>query len=100
MTVRADATLVRLTAKKLVHLHDAQGHSIASVRGTVWVTQSNDVRDIVLEPGDSFELDRPGLALVTALSDATIVVTAAATAERLRTREQFATNRDDPIQAA
>jgi hypothetical protein len=92
--------LVRLSAKKLLDLHDAQGFSVGSVRGTVWVTQSNDVRDIVLEPGESFELDRPGLALVTALTNATIVVTRAMTAKRLQSRAHFATNTDDPVQAA
>ena len=29
---------------------------------------------MVLEPGESFELDRPGLALVSALSDARLAV--------------------------
>jgi hypothetical protein len=100
MSVRADATLIYLKAKQLVDLNDAQGLSIASVRGTVWITQSNDVRDIVLEPGDSFELDRPGLALVTAMTDATLMVTAAATAKPRQTRAQFATNGDKPVRAA
>jgi hypothetical protein len=100
MTVRGDAMLVRLSAKKLLDLRDAHGFSVGSVHGTVWLTQSNDVRDIILEPGESFELDRPGLALVTALTNATIVVTRARTAKRLQGRALFATNADDPVQAA
>jgi hypothetical protein len=32
----------------------------------VWITQANDFEDIVIHDGESFVLDRPGLALVSA----------------------------------
>ena len=35
--------------------------------GSLWVTQDNDVRDVVLEAGDEFRPDREGVVLVHAL---------------------------------
>jgi len=37
-------------------------------------TQDRDLRDVVLSPGQSFVLDRNGLALAFAFKDATILV--------------------------
>jgi hypothetical protein len=53
------------------------GDRIECVSGAVWVTQDGDLRDIVLEAGQSFRLDRTGRALVSALADAGIVFHAA-----------------------
>lgn len=38
--------------------------------GTLWLTQDGDLRDIVLEPGEGATIERDGLSVVTALSDA------------------------------
>ena len=53
------------------------GDRIECVSGTVWVTQDGDLRDIVLNAGESFRIDRSGHALVSALADAGIVLHAA-----------------------
>ena len=57
---------IRLAQGKLLDIHDGQGYAVACLAGTLWITQSNDPRDIVLEAGESFVLDKPGLALVNA----------------------------------
>ena len=40
--------------------------------GTLWVTLDNDIRDIVLTPGDAFSIPRGKRALVHALDDAVL----------------------------
>jgi hypothetical protein len=38
--------------------------------GTLWITQEDDPSDVVLERGESFQLDRDGLALLLACGGA------------------------------
>lgn|GEM_PF-1362616 len=42
--------------------------------GCLWITQDNDIRDIVLERGESFTLDRPGVAILYACSRSTFAM--------------------------
>ena len=44
--------------------------------GIVWVTQDGDLRDIVLQDGESFELDRATPAIVQAFERATVTIAA------------------------
>jgi hypothetical protein len=51
------------------------GSRISCVRGMVWLTQEQDLRDHVLSAGESFVCDRAGKVLVNALAhDAVLVV--------------------------
>jgi len=66
---------VRLNAGELLDIDDGEGFTVECLEGAVWITQSNDPRDIVLKAGQSFVLDKPGLALVCAASGpATVAV--------------------------
>lgn len=69
-----DIRPIKLPARSVHRIDGGKGLQITAVAGTVWVTQANDGRDIVLGRGRSFILDRKGLAVVYALSDAAIVV--------------------------
>ena len=40
--------------------------------GTLWITQDNDTRDVVLTAGERFTSDRDGTVLVYALEPATV----------------------------
>jgi hypothetical protein len=64
---------VRLNTGELLDIHDGKGLTVKSLEGAVWITQSNDPRDIVLNAGQSFVLDKPGLALVCAAAGAAMV---------------------------
>jgi hypothetical protein len=66
---------VRLNTGELLDINDGEGFAVECLEGAVWITQSNDPRDIVLKAGQSFVLDKPGLALVCAASGpATVAV--------------------------
>jgi hypothetical protein len=64
---------VRLNTGELLDVNDGEGFLVRCLEGSVWITQSNDPRDIVLEAGQSFVLDKPGLALVCAAAGPAMV---------------------------
>ena len=66
--------LVQLNERQLLQIHDGIKHTIRCCSGTVWITQEADPRDTVLKAGDGLTLNCPGLALVSALTDAVIAV--------------------------
>ena len=67
--------LVQLKHHGLYDINDGQGLTVTCIDGTVWITQANDPRDIVINAGQSFLLDKQGLALVAApAGQATIAV--------------------------
>ncbi len=52
---------------RVLALAHGAGRRVACLAGALWVTQDCDTRDIVLEAGESFVLDRPGTAALQAL---------------------------------
>ena len=63
-----------LAPDELVKLDGARGTTLRVTRGKLWITLENDTRDVVLEPGDVFTIDRGGLTLVEAQGPATVCV--------------------------
>lgn len=61
---------------RLFRVHEGAGSTVTARAGAVWITQQGDPRDVVLRPGESFRLARPGLALIEAISDASIALDA------------------------
>jgi hypothetical protein len=61
--------------KGAIHrLPRGRGQRIESLSGSLWVTIDNDVRDILVDPGKGFSIDRDGAALISALDDSHFVV--------------------------
>jgi len=64
------------------HLPRGQLHRVVKGRGTLlqclggtlWLTQQDDPRDIVLEAGDKAVIERNGTSMVSALSDASFLL--------------------------
>jgi len=67
MKIELDADGLDMQAHQVLRFDDAEDTCVLCLRGQVWITQENELRDIVLEPGDGFTLDRGGLALASAL---------------------------------
>jgi len=64
----------RLTRGALHKLRDGRGTLLQCLSGTLWLTQEDDLRDIVLEAGDAAPIVHDGLSIVSALSDASFLL--------------------------
>lgn len=79
MSHRQDGIKFQLRAHEIINIHDGEGLTVACLDGLLWITQANDSDDIVVHDGQSFVLDRPGLALVSApVGPARVVIHSAA----------------------
>ena len=65
-------TTIELPRGRLLRLANSAGRTLTAHAGSVWITEQDSRRDLVLRPGQSIKLARPGLALVEAFSDASI----------------------------
>jgi hypothetical protein len=63
-----------LGSKELVELDGARGTTLRVTRGTLWLTQEGDPRDIVLEAGDAYTIESGGLTIIEAQEAATVCV--------------------------
>ena len=66
--------LLELADRDLLELTDAPGTTLNVTRGTLWVTQQDDRRDVVLSTGDSWTIEAPGRTVVEARGAARVVV--------------------------
>ena len=65
---------LRLARGQTLKIQDAVGSTIYAREGSVWITEENSRKDVVLEPGSTFRIDRPGITLVQAFADASIAL--------------------------
>ena len=72
MKLELASAALRLARGQTLKIRDAVGSTICAREGTVWITEENSRKDIVLTPGACFSVDRPGLTLVQAFADASI----------------------------
>lgn len=63
---------LRLARGQTLKLTDSVGSTICAREGTVWITEENSRKDVVLEPGSCYRLGKPGLTLVQAFADASL----------------------------
>ena len=63
---------LQLSRGQTLKLQDAVGSTICAREGTVWITEENSRKDVVLEPGYCFRVNRPGLTIVQAFADASV----------------------------
>ncbi|MET1083962.1 MAG: DUF2917 domain-containing protein [Burkholderiales bacterium] len=69
-----DHDILELRRCDIVRLRDAAGALLKCRRGSLWVTQEDDHRDIVLSAGHSLRLANDGVTLAEALEPATLML--------------------------
>jgi hypothetical protein len=75
MTTPIRITHVSLQPGKSLDLRGGHGTTLTAMDGNVWITLAGDRRDIILQPGQSFVIDRDGLTVASALGgSATVTV--------------------------
>jgi Protein of unknown function (DUF2917) len=74
MKTDLDAGLHTLRQHALMRIQGRQGRTLVLFSGEVWLTQEGDRADHVLSAGESFALERPGVAIVQALVDTRFIV--------------------------
>jgi len=72
MRLELDANSLRLGRGQTLKLRDAAGGTICCRAGTLWVTEENQPRDVLLEAGACHRFSRHGVALVQALGEALV----------------------------
>ena len=67
MKIELNAGAVQLGPNQTLRLRDSAGSTVCAVEGSVWITEENQPRDIVLEQGGCYRLRHAGLAIVNPL---------------------------------
>jgi len=67
-------TIVEIAARDVVTLPDVRGATLRVTRGTLWITQEDEPRDVVRRPGDNWAVERDGLTVIEAQDDALFCV--------------------------
>ena len=73
MQIELKSGAVRLGPNQTLKVVDGAGSTVCAIEGSIWITEENQPRDIVLEPGACYRLRQKGLALVNALGGAAAV---------------------------
>ena len=75
MNPRFNPVQRQLRAREVLDIRNGKGLAVRCLAGSLWITQDGDTDDVVVKAGQCFELDRSGLALVSApVGPATVVV--------------------------
>ena len=57
-------TVVEMAAREAVTLQNVQGATVRVTRGTVWLTQEDDGKDVILRVGDNWMVERDGATVL------------------------------------
>jgi len=73
MRLELEAGAVRLAPHQTLRLRDSAGSTVCAVEGSVWITEENQPRDIVLGEGNCYRLRNRGLAVINPLGGSAAV---------------------------
>ena len=74
MKIELNQDRLCLTRNQVMKVQGGIGHTVVCHRGAIWVTQYGDLRDVVLHAGETFTLDRDGIALMQAFAQSAISI--------------------------
>lgn len=74
MKIDIQTSRIGLAEGQTLPLIDANHYSVACHDGRVWITQDDELKDIVLSAGETVEITHPGTTLVSACESAVIRV--------------------------
>lgn len=63
---------LRLARGQTLKLKDSVGSTLCAREGTVWITEEDSRKDVVLENGACYRIGKPGLTLVQAIADTSL----------------------------
>ena len=65
---------LRLARGQILKLHEGAGSTVCARDGAVWITEENSRKDVVLEAGQCYRIERPGVAILQAFADASLSI--------------------------
>lgn len=75
MRIELQSGGLRLARGQALKVRDGEGSTLRALEGSVWITEENQRKDVVLKPGDAYRLRNRGLAIVLALGgDASVTL--------------------------
>ena len=73
MKLELRAGAVQLGPDQTLRVVDGEGTTVCAVEGAVWITEENQPRDIVLQPGSCYRLRKRGITIVNSLGGSAAV---------------------------
>ena len=74
MDMIIESPVLALEPGQVVTLDDAQGVRIRATGGSVWVTYEDNLKDLVIGPGETLVIARNGRTVVQALQPAHVAL--------------------------
>ena len=72
MNIELAKVALRLARGQTLKVRDGAGSTICAREGTLWITEENSRKDVVLEPGQCYRLERAGMTIVQAFADSAV----------------------------
>ena len=72
MNLELASAALRLHAGQTMTVRDGAGSTICAREGTIWLTEENSSKDVLLSPGQCFRLQKSGTAVLQAFNDASV----------------------------
>jgi Protein of unknown function (DUF2917) len=74
MRLELESGALQLRRGQTLRVVDGAGSTVCAREGTVWITEENRMRDVVLEAGACYELAGRGVAVIEALGEAELTL--------------------------